>query len=57
MNNDYLYARIRSFKEKLFSTYSHQIVLSPQVVADNIAPSLYLSQIKIPVYQTKIIQL
>jgi hypothetical protein len=43
MKNDYIYATIQSFKEKLFSTYSKQIVLSPQVESDNIAPSLFLS--------------
>jgi hypothetical protein len=57
MKNDYIYATIRSFKEKLFSTYSKQIVLSPQFEADNIAPSLFLSEIKIPVYQEKTIDL
>jgi hypothetical protein len=57
MKNDYIYATIRSFKEKIFSTYSKQIVLSPQFEADNIAPSLFLSEIKIPVYQEKDIDL
>ncbi|MCP4523251.1 MAG: hypothetical protein GY828_03460, partial [Candidatus Gracilibacteria bacterium] len=55
--NDYLYANIRSFKENLFSTYSKQIVLAPQTVADNYAPEFYLESIKIPVYQKQNIDL
>ena len=42
MDNDYLYATIQSFKNNIFSTYSNQILLSPQKEADNIAPELYL---------------
>jgi hypothetical protein len=43
MDNDYLYATIQSFKNNIFSTYSNQILLSPQKEADNIAPELYLN--------------
>jgi hypothetical protein len=57
MDNDYLYATIQSFKNNIFSTYSNQILLSPQKEADNIAPELYISWIQIPVYQEKIIDI
>ena len=57
MDNDYLYAYIQSFSENIFSTLSNQIVLSPQKEADDIAPELHLSGIKIPVYQQKTIDL
>lgn len=57
MDNDYLYWRVQGFNQWIFSTYSNQIVLSPQKEADNIAPELYLNNIKIPVYQTTTIDL
>ena len=57
MDNDYLYAILQSFHANIYSTYSNQIVLSPQKQADNIAPELYLPGIKIPVYQEKVINL
>jgi len=43
MDNDYLYVTIQSFKENIFSTRSNQILLSPQIEADNLAPELYLA--------------
>jgi len=56
--NDYYYARIHSFYNKIISTNSEQILLSPQLTADLNAPELsFWSVIKIPVYQEKIIDL
>jgi hypothetical protein len=43
MDNDYLYATLQSFKNNIFSSYSNQILLSPQKEADNIAPELHLN--------------
>ena len=56
-NNDYFYAKINAFKKNITWTLSNQILLSPQIAADLIAPELQISSIKIPVYQTKIINL
>lgn len=56
--NDYLYAKIKSFKNNIFSTNSNQIVLSPQIEADRYAPDLnFNNSIKIPVYQKQTIDL
>ncbi|MGB2110413.1 MAG: hypothetical protein ACPHY8_00280 [Patescibacteria group bacterium] len=40
--NDFKYAHIQTFKEKVFSIVSNQIVLSPQIQADSYAPVFYL---------------
>ena len=55
--NDFKYAYIQTFKESIFSSASNQIVLSPQIQADNYAPVFYMSELKIPVYQSRIIDL
>jgi len=55
--NDYKYGIIQSFKDNIFSTYSNQIVLSPQIQADSYAPVFYMSELKIPVYQSRIMDL
>ncbi|MDA7494830.1 hypothetical protein N8455_00650, partial [Candidatus Gracilibacteria bacterium] len=57
MDNDYLYAYMQSFNKDVFSTYSEKILLSPQIVADGIPPKLYLNELRIPVYQEKIVNL
>jgi hypothetical protein len=54
--NDYYYARIYAFNNWVRWTKSNQILLSPQLAADNFAPDLnFNSTIKIPVYQTRTI--
>lgn len=54
MKNDFYYAKIRSFKDELFSTYSKQILLSPQLESDSYAPEIILrNPVRIPVYQSK----
>ncbi len=54
--NDYYYSKIYAFSWELKWTDSKQVLLSPQLAADNFAPSLnYNSIIKIPIYQEKII--
>ena len=58
LENDYLYTRVLSFKKNIYSTYSNNVLLSPQVKADIYAPSLSFSNtIRIPVFQKKIIDL
>ncbi len=55
IENDFYYAKIRSFKNNKFSTYSNQILLSPQKESDKKAPEISnLYTIKLPVYQKKI---
>jgi len=55
IENDYYYAKIRSFKNALFSTYSNQILLSPQNESDTTAPEISnVSSLKVPVYGQKI---
>jgi len=49
--NDFYYAKIRSFNKDKLSTYSNQILLSPQKESDTSAPELSEFDIKIPVYQ------
>jgi heat shock protein HspQ len=57
-DNDFYYAKIRWFKQNIFSTVSNQILLSPQAEADIISPELSLSNfIKIPVYQKQRVNL
>jgi hypothetical protein len=53
INNDFYYAKIKWFKDEIIWTISNQILLSPQIQADNYAPELILSSIKVPVYQKK----
>ncbi len=50
-NNDYYYWVINWFKDWLISTSSKQILLSPQIRADNSIPEINFSSIRIPVYQ------
>ncbi len=58
IENDYYYAKIRSFKNALFSTYSNQILLSPQNESDTTAPEISnVSSLKVPVYGQKIFDL
>lgn len=52
VKNDFYYAKMRSFLNWDFSTYSNQILLSPQLESDDTPPELsWFSSIKIPVYQ------
>lgn len=52
IENDYFYSKMLSFKNNIFSTYSNQILLSPQIYSDNNSPEIvWFSSIKIPVYQ------
>jgi hypothetical protein len=56
--NDYLYSRLSSFKDNIFSTKTSQILLSPQIASDKYAPEIDLNtKIKIPVYIEKLIDL
>jgi hypothetical protein len=61
--NDFFYWKINAILWKTIWTYSKQILFSPQIEADNIAPELNVSyldsnwKIRIPVYQKKIINL
>lgn len=58
VENDFYYARIQSFDQSIFSTFSQQILLSPQTQADTLAPELALNQkIRIPVYQQQEVDL
>lgn len=50
-NNDFYYSKISSFKNNINSTISNQILLSPQIQADNISPELNMTSIRVPVYQ------
>lgn len=55
IENDFYYAKIRSFQNRLFSTYSNQILLAPQNEADNKAPEISnMISLKVPVYQQKV---
>lgn len=55
IKNDYYYAKIRTFKNNLFSTYSAQTLLSPQNESDTTAPEISnISHLRIPVYSQKI---
>ncbi len=50
--NDYFYAKIQAFSRNKFSSYSQQILLSPQKQSDTTAPEiLWLAQLRVPVYQ------
>lgn len=56
IENNFYYGKIRTFKQWLYSTYSNQILLSPQKESDNKAPEIdNFSALKVPVYQKKII--
>lgn len=50
-NNDYYYSKLNWFKNDILSTSTNQILLSPQIRADNISPEINLWSIKVPVYQ------
>ncbi|MBW7954446.1 VCBS repeat-containing protein [Candidatus Gracilibacteria bacterium] len=54
IENDYYYAKIRSFKNNIFSSYGNQILLSPQKESDNKLPEVNFNLIKLPVYQKKL---
>lgn len=50
--NDFYYARIAALEDDIYSTWSRQILLSPQSYSDTLAPQIGLNQkIRIPVYQ------
>jgi hypothetical protein len=51
--NDFYYAKLNSFQDNIVSTISNQILLSPQIQADNYAPLLGVNSIRVPVYQKK----
>ncbi len=54
LKNDFYYAKIRSFKKQLFSTYSNQVLLSPQNESDTTAPEISnISTLRLPVYVQK----
>lgn len=58
LKNDFYYAKIRSFKNNIFSTESNQTILSPQLANDLDAPELNgLWSIRIPVYQDKAVDI
>jgi hypothetical protein len=44
---------LNSFKDNIISTISNQVLLSPQIQADNYAPTLNVNSIRVPVYQKK----
>ena len=51
LENGFYYAKIKSFKNNIFSSYSNQAVLSPQKESDTISPEInWLSTIKLPVF-------
>jgi hypothetical protein len=53
-DNDYYYIKIRSFNDNIFSTYSNQVLIYPQLESDLSAPELNFNSIfKVPVYQKK----
>lgn len=52
-NNDFYYSKMNSFSENILSTINWQVLLSPQVQADNVNPELYLDKLLLPVYQEK----
>jgi hypothetical protein len=56
-NNDYYYAKINSFKDNIDSTLSNQILLAPQIKADQSSPILYLHSIRIPIYQEQTVDI
>ena len=56
MPNDYYYARIKTFKNDIYWTYSNQVLLSPQLEADKRASEfMSFNNIRIPVYTEKTI--
>ncbi|MCH2188381.1 hypothetical protein MK079_00960 [Candidatus Gracilibacteria bacterium] len=55
--NDFYYARVIGIQNGLESSPSGQILLAPQEASDAIAPTLTLSSLRVPVYQTQIIDL
>ncbi len=58
MKNNFYYIKARSFQKNRFSTYSNQVLLSPQKESDTRAPEILdFSAIKVPVYQKKIINM
>jgi len=56
-DNDYYYSKISSFSNNINSTLSNQILLSPQLQADNNSPELEMNSIRVPVYQKQVINL
>jgi len=58
MSNDFYYAKIRAFRQTLFSTYSQSILLSPQKESDTTAPSIgNMPALRVPVYRKDTIDL
>lgn len=56
--NDFYYARLAAFEDDILSTWSKQILLSPQEYSDTLAPQIALNQdIRIPVYQMQRVDL
>lgn len=54
IENNFYYWKIRSFKDSLYSTYSNQIIISPQKESDQRAPEIVdMWGIKVPVYQQR----
>lgn len=56
-NNDYYYSKISSFKNNIVWTFSSQLLLSPQLQADNNSPELTIWTIRVPVYQKQTLDL
>jgi len=58
VNNDFYYAKMYAFQDNRDSTYSQQILLSPQKEADQSPPELGLrNKIRVPVYQKQTVDL
>jgi len=56
--NDFYYARLAAMKDWVFSTWSRQILLSPQSYSDTHPPQIALGQrIRIPVYQREVVDI
>jgi len=56
-NNDFYYSKITSFKDNIVWTLSNQLLLSPQLQADNNSPELTIWTIRVPVYQKQTLDL
>lgn len=58
LENEFYYSKISWFKNNIFSTFSAQEIMSPQIQADTKSPELDInSTIKVPVYIEKTIDL
>jgi len=56
--NDFYYARLAAMKDDILSTWSRQILLSPQSYSDTHPPQIALGQkIRIPVYQRETVDI